>query len=388
MASLLVSVPVSGPAGRRVRVLFYDDGSIRFRVPDAAPMKLSEAFLSGAKEPVIIKLDPAEALHLELEAPILPEQTSAGGEPRRVTAAGLSLDDAVAVVTRAFTEVVGTAMKTTGSVPLGYLGVYEDAQGVHRTAWVNVRDLTAWLGVTLVGKEYDGWPIARYLLREAGEQQLLDVVRTLDDPSVVTLHFWRDAWQAGGGRVPRFMEQNITPADGIQLDELSASEYARVIDEALASLDARKQHRGRLRRDITLTTGRVVTLYVSPELQFRTQFALSGNPADVTAELRRAEELLRPVYEFVLERSRAGARGRVLETNLRTELVARWQEVGHPQWTAAETLSAAEEIDDAYSERGLNPAPKFREARAAGDRSYLQTWIAGCHFDWLNPRRI
>src|SRR5437879_1715418 len=165
MASLLASVPVSGPSGRRVRVLFYDDGSIRFRVPDAAPMKLSEAFLSGSKEPVIIKLDPAEPLHLELEAPILPEPTSTGGEPRRASAGGLSVDNAVALVTNAFREVFGSAMKPTGSVPLGYLGVYEDVQGVHRTVWVNVRELTAWLGVTLVGKEYDGWPIARYLLR-------------------------------------------------------------------------------------------------------------------------------------------------------------------------------------------------------------------------------
>jgi hypothetical protein len=351
-------------------------------------MKLSEAFLSGAKEPVIIKLDPSEPLHLELEAPILPEPPSAGGEPRRVTAAGLSIDQAVAVVTRAFTEVVGTAMKPTGSASLGYVGVYEDVQGVHRTAWVNSRDLTAWLGVTLVGKEYDDWPIARYLVREAGEPQLLQLLPRLADPSIVTLHFWRDAWQAGGGRVPRFVEQNITPADGVGLDKLEESEYARIIDEALGSLDAEKQHRGRLRRDITLTTGRVVTLYVSPEFQFRTQFALSGDPAEVSGAMRQASELLRPLLEFVRERSRVGARGRVLETNLRTEVVARWQDHGSPRWTAAETLSVAEEVDDTYGGHGLNPAPKFREARVAGDTSYLQTWIAGCHFDWLNPRRI
>lgn len=58
MSKLLMSVPIKGPDERRVRVLFYDDGSIRFRVTDAAPMKLAEAFLRGRDSSVIVKLDP------------------------------------------------------------------------------------------------------------------------------------------------------------------------------------------------------------------------------------------------------------------------------------------------------------------------------------------
>lgn len=58
MAKLLLSAPVDGPGDRRVRVLFYDDGSIRVRVSNAAPMRMSEAFLSGRDANVIIKLDP------------------------------------------------------------------------------------------------------------------------------------------------------------------------------------------------------------------------------------------------------------------------------------------------------------------------------------------
>jgi hypothetical protein len=58
MPKLVQSVPVDGPGDRRVRVLFYDDGSIRFRVANAAPMRLSEAFLSGRDANVIVKLDP------------------------------------------------------------------------------------------------------------------------------------------------------------------------------------------------------------------------------------------------------------------------------------------------------------------------------------------
>lgn len=58
MAALLQSTPVEGPAGSIVRVLFYDDGSIRVRVHEAGPMVLSEAFLTGAGKNVIVKLDP------------------------------------------------------------------------------------------------------------------------------------------------------------------------------------------------------------------------------------------------------------------------------------------------------------------------------------------
>jgi hypothetical protein len=69
MPTLLQSVPVDGPHDRRARVLFYDDGSIRIRISNAAPMKLSEAFMSGKGDHVILKLDPA--------APLQPRGTQA-----------------------------------------------------------------------------------------------------------------------------------------------------------------------------------------------------------------------------------------------------------------------------------------------------------------------
>ncbi len=65
MPKLLLSAPVDGPGDRRVRVLFYDDGSIRLRVSNAAPMRMSEAFLSGRDANVIIKLDPEVPWQME-----------------------------------------------------------------------------------------------------------------------------------------------------------------------------------------------------------------------------------------------------------------------------------------------------------------------------------
>lgn len=54
MAKLIKSVEVDGPT--RVRVLHYDDGSVRFRVY-AAPLAITEAFLSGGRNDfAIIKL--------------------------------------------------------------------------------------------------------------------------------------------------------------------------------------------------------------------------------------------------------------------------------------------------------------------------------------------
>jgi hypothetical protein len=59
MASeLLDSIPVDGPRGERVRVRFYEDGSIRFKVMEGGPMVIAEAFMTGKGHDVILKLDP------------------------------------------------------------------------------------------------------------------------------------------------------------------------------------------------------------------------------------------------------------------------------------------------------------------------------------------
>lgn len=58
MANLVKSEPVDGPEGQRVRILFYDDRSVRVRIHDAGPMVITEAFLTGPGKHVIIKLDP------------------------------------------------------------------------------------------------------------------------------------------------------------------------------------------------------------------------------------------------------------------------------------------------------------------------------------------
>jgi len=49
---------VQAPDGRKVRLLFYDDGSYRFRVYDS-PLVIEEAFLTGNQQGnSILKLAP------------------------------------------------------------------------------------------------------------------------------------------------------------------------------------------------------------------------------------------------------------------------------------------------------------------------------------------
>ena len=48
---------VVGPNGEDVRVMFYDDGALRFRVVKGTPMQIIEAFLGGKKgQDVIVTL--------------------------------------------------------------------------------------------------------------------------------------------------------------------------------------------------------------------------------------------------------------------------------------------------------------------------------------------
>ncbi len=56
---LLGSHRVDGPQGQYVRVLFYDDGSVRFRVTKAGPMVMTEAYLQGEGKHVILGVKPA-----------------------------------------------------------------------------------------------------------------------------------------------------------------------------------------------------------------------------------------------------------------------------------------------------------------------------------------
>ena len=51
------------------------------------------------------------------------------------------------------------------------------------------------------------------------------------------------------------------------------------------------------------------------------------------------------------------------------------------------TIAACIDADADLEREGLDPAPEFRKAVKSNDERYICTWVLGCHFKWLNPRR-
>jgi hypothetical protein len=69
------------------------------------------------------------------------------------------------------------------------------------------------------------------------------------------------------------------------------------------------------------------------------------------------------------------------------EVTKRWKAAGRPQWSYLDTERVCLEVNRYFAELGKNPAPRFREEIERKDYSYIRTWVMGCHFGWLNPRR-
>ncbi len=59
MAERLGTEVVVGPNGTRVDILFYDDGGLKFRVPERGPMAVTQAWLPGRGQDVMVRLVPA-----------------------------------------------------------------------------------------------------------------------------------------------------------------------------------------------------------------------------------------------------------------------------------------------------------------------------------------
>lgn len=73
-------------------------------------------------------------------------------------------------------------------------------------------------------------------------------------------------------------------------------------------------------------------------------------------------------------------------TKLRRLVIQMWCDAGRPNWNYAETKSACLKANDELKGRKLNPAKRFREQVEKGDQTYIEQWVYGCHFEWLNPR--
>ena len=74
------------------------------------------------------------------------------------------------------------------------------------------------------------------------------------------------------------------------------------------------------------------------------------------------------------------------KTKIRGCVAEKWEAAGKPGWNLQRTIAECIKADDALAGIGLCPAPRFRFEHKSNNEKYLNTWVLGCHFPWLNPR--
>ena len=214
----------------------------------------------------------------------------------------MGLEERADIVIGLFRNLFACEGRQFGSRSLGVLGISDGCEGVQWNAAYHERDQTARLGVNLEGLLYDGWPIARLIEREIFHPLLLTEYRDrVPRPQMVTVRWWRDAWQVSS-RVP--IKESRLPPTPIALDRLDGEGWAHALRQARECLDPERGYRGRRRTKVTLRrSSRIVERWVSPHLQFTARFA-----EDSTRSLRRAKDDLEVLREFAVRQTRPAMR--------------------------------------------------------------------------------
>ncbi len=120
------------------------------------------------------------------------------------------LEERADIVIGLFRDLFACEGRRFGSRSLGVLGISDGCEGVQWNVAYYERDETARLAVNLEGMLYDGWPVARLIEREISHPLLLTKYRgRVPRPEMVTVSWWRDAWQVSS-RV-RIKESRLAP---------------------------------------------------------------------------------------------------------------------------------------------------------------------------------
>ena len=212
------------------------------------------------------------------------------------------LEERADIVIGLFRDLFSCEGRRFGSRSLGVMGISDGCEGVQWNAEYSRREETAWLGVNLEGKLYDDWPIARLIEREISHPLLLTEYRDrVPRPEMVTVIWWRDAWQVAS-RVP-IKESRLSPTP-IALDRLDGDGWAHALRQARECLNPERGYRGRRRTKVTLRrSGQIVERWVTPHLQFKARFAENS-----TRSLRRAKDELEVLREFAIRQTRPDMR--------------------------------------------------------------------------------
>jgi len=182
------------------------------------------------------------------------------------------------------------------------MGLHDGNLGVQWNAWIEWTDpqtTIANVGVNLEGMKYSDWPIAKLIRQELKDPWLFEAKERVANPNLVLIALQRHAWQAAG-RVQNYREQHILPPT-CTLAELTPEQWLRSLLEAQACLAT--SDGGRTTQRITLKDGRQVERAVSPYLNFHRAIEIDADQSVMRDTLQIAMEDLRPLYEFVVDRT-------------------------------------------------------------------------------------
>lgn len=201
-----------------------------------------------------------------------------------------------------FTGLLGVKGRPFGQLNKPFFGMSDENEGVQWNIVILPDTNTAKLGVNLEGKKYSDWPIAKFILNEIQSNGLKEVKKELLNLDKVIVRFNRDAWQATSR--PYIVEQYIGGKETV-ISELSEDRWLSMLSEALACLDEKRAYKGRNIQTVTLLNEQknglqARTLQVSPHLNISTNVDFDG---DVKENLRKAVEILMPVYEWISKQS-------------------------------------------------------------------------------------
>lgn len=186
----------------------------------------------------------------------------------------------------------------------GVMGASDDVDGVQWNAFYDPESSEARLSVNLEGKEYDGWPVARFIERETEEPGLIiEVAPKIKDANEVIVTWARDAWQYG---IRLLIDEGRIDGTPFALSEISCESWVEILEEAHGCLDAKRDYRGRTVQVVTLSVSRVrEEKWVSPHLNVSTLLWLGALDSQQSAReaMSRGRERLAPIHEYVAHRS-------------------------------------------------------------------------------------
>ena len=249
----------------------------------------------------IRRIDSLEIVHTEKD------ETSAKKRKAKDKRDFSIVDTEYAELLQTFTSVLHVKGRPFGQTNIPRFGMHDDNKGVQWNLTVHTDTGNVRIGVHLAGKEYNNWPISKFILSEIKNPKIKEVRDELNKPDEITIQFRRNAWQVQA-RPP--IVENFIGGREFSFAEISLDQWSRTLSEALDCLNKAKNYCGRGKQTVTLEKKpkkgeQVRDMWVSPSLTIWSFLNLGG---DLHRNIERTISELQPVYNWVKRVSRAEIR--------------------------------------------------------------------------------